>query len=77
VKLFECRNNYLSVAALSEHGLHSSDITHVVCSHGRSDHVGNLGLFPDALLIVENDISRGDTYYNSSLHRVCVFVHIL
>jgi len=43
-----------------------SDITHVVCSHGHSDHTGNLGLFPDAVLIVQYDISLGDAYYADS-----------
>lgn len=72
LKLFTCRNVCLYVVALSDHGLHYSDITHVVCSHGHSDHVGNLGLFPDALLIVSYDICRGDTYYITGLYSVSV-----
>jgi len=63
----------LYVVALSDQGLRCSDITHVVCSHGHSDHVGNLGLFPDALLIVSYDISRGDTYYITGLYTVSVW----
>jgi len=60
------------VLALSDRGLYYSDITHVVCSHGHSDHVGNLGLFPDALLIVSYDISRGDIYFINGLLQVSV-----
>jgi len=65
--------------ALSDRGLQLSNVTHVVCSHGHSDHVGNLGLFPDALLIVSYDICRGDTYY-SGLTKVsvwCIFFVII
>jgi len=60
----------LCVSALNDRGIRPSDITHVVCSHGHGDHVGNLNLFPDALLIVSFDISRRDTYYDSPLYVV-------
>jgi glyoxylase-like metal-dependent hydrolase (beta-lactamase superfamily II) len=42
--------------------LSPADIDHVVCTHGHSDHVGNIGLFPHATLIVSYDISSGDLY---------------
>jgi len=66
----------LFVPALSGRGLSCSDITHVVCSHGHSDHVGNLNLFPEALLIVSFDICRGDTYFENGLAKVsvCIFI---
>jgi len=67
------------VSALRDRNIHCSDITHVVCSHGHSDHVGNINVFPDALLIVSYDICRGDTYYDSALAQVFVlfwaFIH--
>lgn len=49
-------------AGLRAAGLRPADIDHVVCTHGHSDHVGNLGLFPDATLIVSHDICEGDVY---------------
>lgn len=55
------------VTALRDRGLCTSDMTHVICSHGHSDHVGNLGLFPDALLIVSYDICRRDTFFDNGL----------
>jgi glyoxylase-like metal-dependent hydrolase (beta-lactamase superfamily II) len=48
--------------ALEREGLAPADIDHVVCTHGHSDHVGNLGLFADATLIVSHDVSHGDHY---------------
>jgi len=69
------------LTALGDRGLRYSDITHVVGSHGHSDHVGNLNLFPDALLIVSYDICRGDTYFDNGLAKVsvsytlCVYVY--
>ena len=39
-----------------------SDIEYVVCTHGHSDHVGNLNLFPDATFIVSYDLSKKDRY---------------
>jgi len=71
--MFSCRNTYLYVPALSDRGVHCSDISHVVCSHGHSDHIGNINLFPDALLIASYDICRGDTYYDSGLSKVSVW----
>ncbi|NWX80517.1 MBLC1 protein, partial [Alca torda] len=32
---------------LSELGVSPRDVTHVVCTHGHSDHVGNVNLFPE------------------------------
>jgi len=57
-------------SALRDQNTCCSDITHVVCSHGHSDHVGNINLFPAAMLIVSYDVCRGDTYYDSALVKV-------
>ncbi|NWJ08719.1 MBLC1 protein, partial [Crypturellus undulatus] len=32
---------------LAAQGLRPGDVTHVLCTHGHSDHVGNLNLFPE------------------------------
>ena len=37
-------------AALKEEGLTTEDVNVVVGTHGHSDHVGNLNLFPHSLL---------------------------
>lgn len=42
-------------SALSEHGLEPSDIDHIVLTHGHFDHAENLGLFPDACVIIQRD----------------------
>ncbi|XP_009891491.1 PREDICTED: metallo-beta-lactamase domain-containing protein 1, partial [Charadrius vociferus] len=39
------------------------DVTHLICTHGHSDHVGNLNLFPLATLVVGYDLSRGTGCY--------------
>ncbi|KAJ0056029.1 hypothetical protein NL108_018075 [Boleophthalmus pectinirostris] len=65
--------------SLEERGLSAGDVHVVVGTHGHSDHVGNLGLFPGALLIVGYDVCRGDTYVDSGLARgetYCVDEHI-
>lgn len=51
------------VSLLAEQGLSPNDVTHVVCTHGHSDHVGNINLFPTATLLVGLDLSRGDGWY--------------
>lgn len=40
-------------------GVSPWDVTHVLCTHGHSDHVGNLNLFPSAALLVGFDLSCG------------------
>ncbi|MCC6501649.1 MAG: MBL fold metallo-hydrolase [Deltaproteobacteria bacterium] len=50
------------IDALSKEGLSPRDISHVICTHGHSDHVGNNNLFWDAAFIVSHDISKGDLY---------------
>ncbi|XP_072315859.1 metallo-beta-lactamase domain-containing protein 1 [Eucyclogobius newberryi] len=55
--------------SLEERGLSAGDVHVVVGTHGHSDHVGNLGLFPGALLVVGFDVCRGDTYVDSVLAR--------
>ncbi|XP_067827947.1 metallo-beta-lactamase domain-containing protein 1 [Heptranchias perlo] len=47
---------------LETHGLEPKDISFVVCTHGHSDHVGNLNLFPEATFIVSYDICKRDVY---------------
>ncbi|XP_078056986.1 metallo-beta-lactamase domain-containing protein 1 [Mustelus asterias] len=47
---------------LGAHGLEAGDVSFVVCTHGHSDHVGNLNLFPEATVVVSQDICRRDVY---------------
>jgi glyoxylase-like metal-dependent hydrolase (beta-lactamase superfamily II) len=47
---------------LDGEGLTPADIDYVICTHGHSDHVGNVNLFPQATLIVSYDICDGDLY---------------
>lgn len=53
--------------SLKDRGLEPEDINLVVGTHGHSDHIGNLGLFPTAVMIVGYDISEGDTYRPNKL----------
>ncbi|XP_067117928.1 metallo-beta-lactamase domain-containing protein 1 [Osmerus mordax] len=55
------------LARLKEKGFEPGDIDVVVGTHGHSDHIGNLGLFPGALVVVGCDISQGDTYLPNQL----------
>ncbi|NXT97582.1 MBLC1 protein, partial [Buphagus erythrorhynchus] len=48
---------------LQAQGVATGDVTHVVVTHGHSDHVGNLNLFPQATLLVGFDLSRGEGLY--------------
>lgn len=50
------------IKSLANYGINPNEIDHVVCTHGHSDHVGNLNLFPNAKFIVGFDISEGDHY---------------
>ncbi|XP_070786157.1 metallo-beta-lactamase domain-containing protein 1 [Enoplosus armatus] len=52
---------------LKKRGLEPGDISLVVGTHGHSDHIGNLSLFPTAAMIVGYDISEGDTYRPNKL----------
>ncbi|KAH0626020.1 hypothetical protein JD844_000717 [Phrynosoma platyrhinos] len=44
------------LAGLAERGVSPGDVQHLVCTHGHSDHAGNLNLFPQAELIVGTDV---------------------
>ncbi len=48
---------------LRANDLSPQDIAYVVCTHGHSDHVGNLNLFKDAKHIVGFDINHKDVYF--------------
>ncbi|NXO01772.1 MBLC1 protein, partial [Rhinopomastus cyanomelas] len=48
---------------LATAGVAPEAITHVICTHGHSDHVGNLNLFPLATLVLGLDISHPDGVY--------------
>ena len=67
------------LTSLRERGLEPEDINLVVGTHGHSDHIGNLGLFPTAVMIVGYDISEGDTYRPNKLaggHAYTVDEHV-
>ncbi|XP_072776633.1 metallo-beta-lactamase domain-containing protein 1 [Taeniopygia guttata] len=48
---------------LGHHGVVPEEVTHVVVTHGHSDHAGNLNLFPRATMLVGFDLSRGEGLY--------------
>eukprot|EP00794_Sanderia_malayensis_P007430 gene7430-8252_t len=48
---------------LVSNNLNPEDIDFVVCTHGHSDHVGNLNLFKNAKHIVGFDINYKDVYF--------------
>lgn len=50
------------LARLHEYGVRANDVGFVVCTHGHSDHVGNLNLFENATLIVSYDVSKEHSY---------------
>ena len=45
-----------------KHNLAPENITHVICTHGHSDHVGNNNLFTNALLVFGQSVSKGTEY---------------
>uniref|UniRef100_A0A8C4RNL6 Metallo-beta-lactamase domain-containing protein 1 n=1 Tax=Erpetoichthys calabaricus TaxID=27687 RepID=A0A8C4RNL6_ERPCA len=53
--------------ALASRGMQPEDVSYVICTHGHSDHVGNLNLFQSATIAVSFDISQGDTYLSHEL----------
>lgn len=50
------------ISELTRQGVTPNDINYVVCTHGHSDHVGNLNLFLQSTHIVGTDISFKDDY---------------
>lgn len=52
----------LILDGLKKNELTPEKIEYVVCTHGHSDHVGNLNLFPHSIHIVSFDICVGDQY---------------
>lgn len=52
---------------LKEKDLEPADVSFVIGTHGHSDHVGNLNLFPSATTIVGYDVNQGDRYLPNKL----------
>ncbi|NWX08168.1 MBLC1 protein, partial [Caloenas nicobarica] len=48
---------------LAQQGVSPDDVTDVVCTHGHSDHAGNINLFPKAKVMVGFDLCRGAGWY--------------
>ncbi|XP_072547510.1 metallo-beta-lactamase domain-containing protein 1 [Salminus brasiliensis] len=57
----------LLLSKLKEKDLTPAGVSVVVGTHGHSDHIGNLNLFPGATLIVGCDVSEGDRYLPNQL----------
>ncbi|XP_003230719.1 LOW QUALITY PROTEIN: metallo-beta-lactamase domain-containing protein 1 [Anolis carolinensis] len=58
------------LADLAAQGVSPGEVRHVVCTHGHSDHAGNLNLFPSAQLVVGTDVCLpGGRYLPSGLRQ--------
>ncbi|XP_041634647.1 metallo-beta-lactamase domain-containing protein 1 isoform X2 [Cheilinus undulatus] len=55
------------IGALEKRDMDPGHVQVVVGTHGHSDHVGNLNLFPHALMIIGYDVSEGETYRPNKL----------
>ena len=53
---------FFLILGLEKVHLTPSDIQYCVCTHGHSDHCGNMNLFTEALHILGFDICKGDNY---------------
>lgn len=56
------------VDELASAGLSPDEIQTVVCTHGHSDHIGCLSLFPNADMVVGFDVFRSDIYAYHDFH---------
>lgn len=55
---------------LKRHGVSADQIQYAVCTHGHSDHIGNLNLFTKAIHIVSYDLCEGDLYIQHDFQKV-------
>ncbi|XP_076348525.1 metallo-beta-lactamase domain-containing protein 1-like isoform X2 [Tachypleus tridentatus] len=55
-------DSHVLIEGLKRNGLTCDNINYVVCTHGHSDHIGNLNLFQSSTQIVGMSISSGDVY---------------
>lgn len=65
----------LMVAAMARHGVAPSEVTHLVCTHGHPDHVGNNNLFTGegVVHIVGWSVHTKDRYTDHSFNKGEVF----
>ncbi|KAK7486924.1 hypothetical protein BaRGS_00021895 [Batillaria attramentaria] len=50
------------LSGLKKHGVAPEAVHYVICTHGHSDHVGNLNLFQSCVHILSYDVCRRDQY---------------
>ncbi|KAK8778856.1 hypothetical protein V5799_019806 [Amblyomma americanum] len=67
---------------LTKLGVSCDEINYVVCTHGHSDHIGNLNLFQRATHIIGTTVSSGDVYQlctfeNNEPYRIATDVQII
>ncbi|KAF0987521.1 hypothetical protein HZS_699 [Henneguya salminicola] len=60
--------------ALEKCGLDFASITIVICTHGHSDHIGNISAFPHAKHIVSFDINIDEKYFDNLLRQGIPYV---
>ncbi|KAH9370905.1 hypothetical protein HPB48_019730 [Haemaphysalis longicornis] len=69
-------------AGLEKLGVSCDEINYVVCTHGHSDHIGNLNLFQRATHIIGTTVSSGDVYQlctfeNDEPYRIATDVQVI
>lgn len=70
------------VESLEKLGVSCDEINYVVCTHGHSDHIGNLNLFQRATHIIGTTVSSGDVYQlctfeNDEPYRIATDVQVI
>lgn len=67
---------HCSILALAQNGVNAEEIDYIIGTHGHSDHIGNLNLFPKATHIICYDINKGNIYHCHPFHEVRVYTVI-
>lgn len=69
-------NSKKLTSLIEQAGFQLNEVQFVVGTHGHSDHIGNLNLFPDAKFIVGYDISKGNIYESFDFRKESAEYHI-
>lgn len=54
---------YVLISELKKYNVKPNKIKYLICTHGHIDHIGNLNLFPDAVIILDSSFGYKPGFY--------------
>lgn len=66
-----------AISALKKHNVKPNQVQYLICTHGHIDHIGNLNLFREAVIILDSEFAYKPGLYGKHVDYLYVFQQMI